>query len=876
MKKKMMVIGLAAVMSIGTILSGMTAYADGTNEPEPIQDVYEIDDVCYFNVNSSHVKDSTHLFYKDCLNAQNPTYLDVDGLSITSTETTGNLWLYAALAIQQQLGARTGDAYFKSEYDNVLWNYINKYSLGTSINLESGVNDYNVNSTGLQYANSMANAGKAIDNKLYSYYDGAGGSRDQYDKDADDAAVWTNSTLSDNTTTQDVFWSLISANKTSGTYKKGHYQALAVLFSDFTVTPIIPGENTETQINYVTEEPTENPKISTAYSAGVINDSATDAEKTQSLSTTTSFEAYSEETTGREYSYQESIGIDVQIGRDTSFVNAGVSLGFTAGQVLQSSWMKGKSEGTSTTYTSEVTVPVPAYTQRLIATEEENWTAETFFNCPLAVGFKVTVVEYTLDPSSNSADASTKVLATYQSGQKDLYKYVVTEKDTLSADGVNWAAANTAIQNAANKLATTVPTTGTGASIKMIYKVLETTLNEVYPIYPLYEVRTVENVNEISLSLGEYVYLNTIDLKGYNQKGGVYYGFDSAKGSWVLLDETATNEIGNGTAETAAQIVMDAGKAVIKAQNSGVVYLKYVIDENCYRTASDANTFAKNTDLNSTAIIKVNVKNTVSTTSPQVPEQTEEIKITATRDVLFDKLNELETVKGLKENAETPFVCFHMYEDEAAVIPTGKVVLKEDASNLATGTYYMRANIGNTYSKVITVEVVDNVLTELRVPDKLEIKAGEEIDLSSLYVQGYDQNGQTFDITDLEWKNGADTIPEGKLTLDEAGTYTITAVSAGVDSNEMIVKVLAIEDEDSSDNGSSDDGTSPEDKDPAGGTTGDDTTGKDESSNKSEQSDDKAVKTGDNSSAGVWLRMLSIAFAAIVVSRSFGKNKKHI
>ncbi|MDD4715958.1 MAG: hypothetical protein PHT34_05390, partial [Oscillospiraceae bacterium] len=215
--------------------------ASGIGDDVPLPSDFDLkgdDDVIYFGVDSDHFDDSTKMFEQDMLISQNSDYL--------SGKSTASLWQYLAYAIQDQYGMGTGAGKFKTQFDNVISKglaYNTNSAASYSGNHTNGDNTYKTAASGIIYDKSMSDAGAAIETAIFSAYRANGGGRnDKYGSDTN-AAVKKNSALSEDTDAGDVFWMLTGAYKTSGTNKKGHYQALAVLFSDFKITAILPEDD---------------------------------------------------------------------------------------------------------------------------------------------------------------------------------------------------------------------------------------------------------------------------------------------------------------------------------------------------------------------------------------------------------------------------------------------------------------------------------------------------------------------------------------------------------------------------------------------------------------------------------------------------------
>lgn len=91
------------------------------------------------------------------------------------------------------------------------------------------------------------------------------------------------------------------------------------------------------------------------------------------------------------------------------------------------------------TKTYQVTVTMPAYTNVLLNQYESKTTTTTSYECPCALNFNVTFVEYTLDPSDNNAPCRTQILGMFESSARsDLYQRAIVEKSIVDADRINW------------------------------------------------------------------------------------------------------------------------------------------------------------------------------------------------------------------------------------------------------------------------------------------------------------------------------------------------------------------------------------------------------------------------------------------------------
>lgn len=131
----------------------------------------------------------------------------------------------------------------------------------------------------------MPDAGTDMEKQIFNWYRSAGGGRNAMygdDGEEENVAVKQNATLANSGNKDDVFWMLTGAFKTSGTNKKGHYQALGVIFSNFTITAVLP-EYTDDYYQTTETEPTTNGK---SMLSDVKNETAASVTGMQSLAQT--------------------------------------------------------------------------------------------------------------------------------------------------------------------------------------------------------------------------------------------------------------------------------------------------------------------------------------------------------------------------------------------------------------------------------------------------------------------------------------------------------------------------------------------------------------------------------------------------------------
>ncbi len=745
--------------------------------PGAIDNEYNVNGVTYFGVDSNNFDTSTKLFIQDMLSAKNKKL---------GGKSTAALWQYLSYCIQDDKGRGTSTGKFKTQFDNVIPNGLayNTNSTGTySANKKSGDNKYNVRSSGLVYANSMAAAASAMEEQVYQGYDGAGGKRGR------SGSVAKNDTLWNDTDADDVFWMVTGAYKTSGTNKKGHYQAIGVLFSDFKITTILP----EDKGNFYQTTTSESSPGSRTYASNVKNMTNIPVSAQQEISNTTSTTATSSVNGSKSYGFEESLEIGYEHGLLGGKGHA--NLTFTASQTIESGWSEEKSKSDENTTTYNVGVELPAYTNVMMKQSESEATTTTKYNCPVALNFNVTIVEYTLDPSSNDAGCKTQVLATFgANARKNLNRRGVVESVLTDPDGVVWGTLynnHNGLKNIVEgQISSTAPMASAGATFTVVDKVVASEISGLAPIYPLYDIKTTKDIMEYNFSSGETMYVDNIELEGYNIKNAPYYGFNPNNGHWILVDKDDNILTDSPVAKLVTNPVTGYTK-LVAGSKEGTVYLRYMIDEDVYSTAEEPDVYTKNRNLNSTAIIAVNVSEKVFDDG-KVIVSGELTGIAGDPEKIIDGADGLSAVveDSTGKNISRPIVW------EAKEMPSEGVVIENDRISFTkAGTFHVRAKTGKVYSDWYEVTALPaRKLNTIEIPKEVSIdyKYEQTVNLAELQVYYKDQYGDDWtNIPTLTWTcaDEGTKVENSVLTVPSEGTYTVTATGDGVTSNTLTVTV---------------------------------------------------------------------------------------
>ena len=513
----------------------------------------------------------------------------------------------------------------------------------------------------------------------------------------------------------------------------------------------------------------------------------------QEISNTTSSTATSEINGSKSYGFEESINLGYEVTALNSKFSLGI--GFTTSQTIENGWSEEKSCTDEQTTSYNVSVELPAYTNVMLKQTTGTTTTTTNYNCPVALNFTVTIVEYTLDPNDNNAACQTQVLATFgANARKDLKQRGVIEYTLTDPDGVRWSDLYNAHSElwglVENKLTATAPMASTGAKFTAEYKTVNNEVSGLAPIYALSTIKTANDIMEYNLSSGEYLYVDPIELEGLNAKNAAYYGFNQDKGRWILVDEDGEELTGSTVASLETNPVSGHTK-LVAGQEAGTVYLKYLIDEDCYATAERPTACTRNIDLASTATIEVNVS--------EIPFDKGSIQISGTLSgIVGDPEKPIEGTDGLTVTVEdsTGKEVSRPVVWEAKELETKGIKVEDNQISFTKeGTFQVRAKTGNVYSDWYEVTALPaRKLAAIQIPvdANFDYLYQQTLDLNALSISYKDQYGDPWtEIPTLTWTCDDEgvTITDGVLTVPSAGVYTVTASAGDITSNTLTITV---------------------------------------------------------------------------------------
>ena len=795
---------------IFSLCFGITAPAFAVG-PEDVPDIIKYEDTTYYNVRSDSFDKSSKKFIKELLEYQDGNVMPGQfhpGSAVTN-------WQYLAFRLQDLYGRGTESYKAKNRLDDILYYHGNYFKTGVFHpksnffgEAESKINKpgslkCDVYGTGLEYAGSMDRALSDMEKQVYDWYYNAETTTKKRKKMTD--AVASIDSIHQDTNPQDVFWIADGAFRTggggsgSGLGKNGHYQAYGVLFSNFSISTITPEDKKKNFETTVTSNPTDKNKT---FASNVKNMTAVPINAKQGIENTLTNTATSEINGSKSYSFEEHISVGYEhktlLGGK---INAEV--GFKAGQVIENGWAENKSCSNTSTSSYDVAVDLPAYTNIMLKQTDSTKTTETNYTCPVALNYKVTIVEYTLDPSDHYADPHSKILATfggtpgkdYGNARKDLKRRALTESSITDSDRINWVDLTNRLPEVGQyiipALTSTVPMSAAGAKMVLTEKQTQSEVDSLQPIYPLTSVRTAEDVSDYHMTVGDKLYLDNIELVGLNQYDAPYYGFNPKYGKWVITDKDGKEQKDSKTAKI-KQNKTSKSTELICGEEPGTVYLKYKISEDRYNSVKHPKTFATNDTLENTATVKVVVS--------RKPFKSGHVAISGSlTGIAGDPFIAIEGKDGLSYELQdaTGKEISRPVEWDAKELPRKGILVENNQIRFTRpGTYHIRATAGDVRSDWFQVTALpERKLTTILIPEtgSLDARTSSSYYLPNIRVTYLDQYGKEWkDRPALSWTCDGKPleVDNDVMRVPPVGSHALQASAEGIRSNAMNLTVI--------------------------------------------------------------------------------------
>lgn len=613
---------LSSILAVSFLLSGISpALRVQAASPAPIPDTLNLKEttgVCSgtstaFQVKSDAFNSSKLKFYQDML-AGSHEKTNASTKSGAPAANASEDWFNIAYMLHKNRASQSGTSNYGSRMEAMRYSTIAEYNNTNKISNGEYKNGYNwyIHRSGLNYSDSLSNANTDIRRKLYDYYlaqHTSSSNKKGWNSSKESA---TNSFKSlENNTKQDVFWSILSLNRSEGDQRRrGHGSTLIAVFYDFKVSPVLQEDTGTTYIR----QRSSGSDTNHSYVSSITNDSPqiVNAEYTGSTENTVSHTSNISGSSSYTMGHSVTVGSQVNFG---AFASGSIDYTFDYSSTVEKGWASEDSVSQTERKEDKSSISLPAYSAIKMKRTTSDSDEVTSYNCPVILTYKVMLLEHVLNASNDEAGADTATLGVFGSNsisaREDLKAYLTDNlniKDTNR--GVTWSGFSTnsdtkaTFNYAVSNTAKYIPMSSAGATYSVNLKTIHITYDGLISTQPLSRIELSDNVTNRSLAASTSMNLSDIKLKGINAAGMDYIGFNQSKGHWIITDASGKED----TSGTIATLAKDrTGDVTFNAIKPGTVYLEYVIDENCYATAQHPDTFMTNEKLASTAIIKVSI-----------------------------------------------------------------------------------------------------------------------------------------------------------------------------------------------------------------------------------------------------------------------------
>lgn len=357
-------------------------------------------------------------------------------------------------------------------------------------------------------------------------------------------------------------------------------------------------------------------------------------------------------------------------------------------------------------------------------------------------------------------------------------------------------------------------------------KSMSSTVENLVPYYNLDSVDVVKGSKNYEMRKGEKLYLDSVELEGYDSDNVVFYGFDSKWGEWALSKADATGATETEVDGILRETTADKRLTLCTDQQTGSqwveissdqttdsksYHLKWKVDEDVkistYTTMNDRATYPdgymSSDELAAveTPMIGLNVKSDTADVGS--------ITVSGTYKGAYDQplnLNKELDVTVLKNDDKTLLnVPIYWEDNDSRMISVHE---SGDTEFSTPGTYKVRAyclqdgvHINSNWIEITagekaSLKKIDFAAPDYDADDLALTKKTQSLafDLNS-FVKYYDQFGEIWEGTEesplptvsfsVDDTEGAEIDENGILSISEPGTYRVTAAAEDANGNAL-------------------------------------------------------------------------------------------
>ncbi|HAR92388.1 MAG TPA: hypothetical protein DCR28_04795 [Eubacterium sp.] len=619
----------------------------------------------------------------------------------------------------------------------------------------------------------------------------------------------------------------------------------------------------------------------------------TDHEATQStgLENSVSEESSLTQEDSMEWGMEQTIGYEWNFGTiSDSAMFPRSTLSFSNSWHETWTTTKSKTETKSVTKTKNVNteVTLPAHTTAKINQSLNNKTLEEHYQQPVALNYKVAIFAMSgdyyngwfgaIDSSSYDKqwmsvkfDGSDDYATSGSDALGSLYNRAIINATTKRYDGskgkynvwcdkgawnksekIEWNNIKTDI-GGDNRASHSIPSARTGqksslsdlaTELPLMEKAMihnskqnniTSSVDQVIPLYKLNSVSVKDNKKQFDVKPAEKVYLDALELEGYNDRNVEFHGFQDSWGKWNLLDEDR-NIIEDGSAKDEDNREGRIKYHLLTLVNDEDMDSQWIQVANSGAFGEDEPSQLVKWTINDDAKIVSN-ENLINDEECMTPEQIAQVSVPTISINPKDESKNVQAVKlsGSYKGIYTEEVNLSNVLRAKAVDGSGKTkniqLLWEDSgddgieleeSGIAKftkpGFYRVRAFCVNNEGTKLASDWVEIETVEKAKLSKIDFTKPSDLDEDDLnitkksqakafdlnsYISMYDQYGEkwtgekpniVFTVTDNDGKETLDaTIDHNNiLTITEAGTYKVSAKALDSDGGELGITINPI------------------------------------------------------------------------------------
>ncbi|MBR4175719.1 MAG: fibronectin type III domain-containing protein [Lachnospiraceae bacterium] len=443
-----------------------------------------------------------------------------------------------------------------------------------------------------------------------------------------------------------VFYSFIGASGKDLKHLKGAYvnhniHGALITFSDFSITPIIPDENTKAPYAYVKTAGGTSSKDEQKIVSDVKNYSGETVTASQSITQTGSSTMTSNisgsrgTTTGDTYSVSDTVKVGAKFSLEKVFelsdeISSTISSSHSTSETVTKGWSKSEGTTESESESRTISISLPPYTTALMSQQRFDSEEQIRYNCPAALNYKVTVyyVYGNLDEGANLVDISFDKLTDFGSSgnaSTDLgrrYEQGTGSSRMTDADGIRWN--DVGYKFMIPVISSAIPFDTTQATFTAKINKVSTDIEDILPIYPIDAVKFMNPdgvlynkpyLTEVNMEKGDTNYASGYVLKALNEFGAPFYTFYAPNGSYMFFDEDGNDISVSGNEVISLFKDPVSGQLKFTGTGEGTVYMRYRINNGVYKTASMAATntpedYIDDSEIPHPAMLQINVQNT--------------------------------------------------------------------------------------------------------------------------------------------------------------------------------------------------------------------------------------------------------------------------